>query len=381
MALVRAASIVLATLMVVTSAGVSETSPSSIFIEDSESCLPVLVLLQAESRILHGASKPIGQNLQGAAQSPVPRFARSAELIGVEAFQAGGQSQAPDISAMLAQMNATIAKVYDMVSQANSTAMDSLNSVLSIATSFNTSLGQVRTTAEAMKIVLGEQTVAQVVSLVQQVQDILDQLTSEVVPYTDKIQTTLQDILAKYDAEKDKVYEMFMKAVEKVNALSSAGNGTNGTSLLQEGKAEGLPGWLKNIFGGGSSSPCDQAKAAIKTANGTVTEVHGMLTKLNATMCSDVLDQAVVVATDALAQAKTKFDDAMVKYGGQLPATILDKVKQTAATVFGTADKIQAAVDAEKVQLAAMIGEAQTQATSVYDASQSLANTVNSTCA
>jgi len=377
MALVRAASIVLATLMVVTSAGVSETSPSSIFIEDSESSFPVLVLLQAESHFLQGASKPTGHHLQDVSRSPGTR----SELIGVEAFHAGDQSQAPDISAMLAQMNATIAKVYDMVGQANSTAMDSLNSVLSIVTSFNATLSQVQTSAEATKFVLGERAVVHVVSLVQQVQLILESVASKVVPYTHKIQTTVQDILAHYDAEKDKVYEMFMKAVEKVNALSSAGNGTNGISLLHEGKAEGLPGWLKNIFGGGSSSPCDQAKAAIKKANGTVTEVYGMLTKLNGTMCSDVLDLAGVVATSALAQTRLQFDDAMVTYGSHLPATVRNKVNQTAVTVFATAKTIQFAVDKQKVQLAVMIRKAQTQAMTVYDASQSLANKVNSACA
>jgi len=378
MALVRAASIVLATLMVVTSAGVSETSPSSIFIEDSESCLPVLVLLQAESRILHGASKPIGQNLQGAARSPVPRFARSAELIGVEAFQAGGHSQAPDISSILAEINATVAKVYEMVGQANSTAMDSLNSVLDIATSFNTSLGQVQTTAESMKIVLGEQTVAQVVSLVQQVQDILDQLTSQLAAYPAKINAILQDVLVKYDAQKDTMYELFVKAVERVNAVVSS---RNGTSLLQEAKAQGLPGWLKNLFGRGKRSLCSLAKDSIKQANVTVIDLSLMLAKLNVTMCSNVLDEAVGVTTDALAQAKAKFDDVMVTYGSQLPATILSKVNQYAATVFGRVDEIRAQVDLQKKSLILAIRMSQIKAAMVHGASKKLADAVNSTCA
>mmetsp|Transcript_19287 Transcript_19287/g.42020 ORF Transcript_19287/g.42020 Transcript_19287/m.42020 type:complete len:392 (-) Transcript_19287:157-1332(-) len=390
MAFVRAASIVAATLMVVSS-GVSESKSSlpSSFIE--ENCPPELMLLQAEAGLLQ-ASKPslhhrhhhvhhhahhhVHRVPEASASGLLePRTSHPAELVAFRASFGAGQTQAPDISALLADMNATIAKVYDMVAQANSTAMDQLNSLLSTADSFTTSLGAVQSTAEAMKIVLGQETVDQVVALVQQLTDVLDPLTAKIASYSDKIQTILQDVLAKYDAEKDKVYDMFLKAVEKVNAL-----GGNGTSLLQQGATFGLPNWLKNMFGMGASTPCDQAKAAIKQANGTVTEVNDMLVKLNDTMISDVLDQSVVVATDALAQAKTSFDDAVVKYGDQLPATILDKVKQSAASVFGMADKIQAAVDAQKGTVTAMIAEAQTQATTVYDASQSLADTVNSTC-
>eukprot|EP00448_Togula_jolla_P002169 CAMPEP_0170594240 /NCGR_PEP_ID=MMETSP0224-20130122/13893_1 /TAXON_ID=285029 /ORGANISM="Togula jolla, Strain CCCM 725" /LENGTH=61 /DNA_ID=CAMNT_0010918281 /DNA_START=5 /DNA_END=186 /DNA_ORIENTATION=+ len=61
-------------------------------------------------------------------------------------------------------------------------------------------------------------------------------------------------------------------------------------------------------------------------------------------MCQDVLDQAVVVATDALAKAKKSFDEIMAKYGSQLPATILDTLTKGAAKVFAVADQLQATV-------------------------------------
>mmetsp|Transcript_39291 Transcript_39291/g.85837 ORF Transcript_39291/g.85837 Transcript_39291/m.85837 type:complete len:350 (+) Transcript_39291:75-1124(+) len=286
--------------------------------------------------------------------------------------------QAPDITAKLAKMNETIATVEKMIAEANVTVTDTFKSVLDLTQGFSTALAQVKSTAEAMKIVLGAETVDKVLKLVQQVTDILAPVTEKVQTYADKINATLGEILKKYYAEKELVYTKFLNAVEKVNALVPA---TNATSLLQQGKAKGLPEWFKKIFGMGSKSPCDQAKSAITQANGTVTEVYSMLMSLNATMYQDVLDQAVVVASDALAQAKKSFDDIMAKYGDQLPATVLDSVKKAAEKVFAVADQLQAKVDAEKAKVKDFIILAQTEATELYDASQSLADAQNSTCA
>jgi len=286
-------------------------------------------------------------------------------------------SQAPDITAKLAKMNETIATVEKMIAEANVTVTDAFKSALNLTQGFTTALVQVKSSAEAMRIVLGSETVDKVVALVEQLTAVLAPVMEKVETYADKINKTLGDILTKYYAEKDVVYAKFLRAAEKVDALAPA---ANDTSLLQQGKAKGLPEWLKKIFGMGSSSPCDQAKTAITQANATATEVYSMLMSLNATMCQDVLDQSVVVVSDALAKAKKSFDDAMAKYGSLLPKAILDSVTKAATKVFAVVDQLQATVDAEKAKVEHMIIEAQTKATDLYDASQSLADEQNSTC-
>eukprot|EP00448_Togula_jolla_P024557 CAMPEP_0170592600 /NCGR_PEP_ID=MMETSP0224-20130122/13008_1 /TAXON_ID=285029 /ORGANISM="Togula jolla, Strain CCCM 725" /LENGTH=377 /DNA_ID=CAMNT_0010916511 /DNA_START=73 /DNA_END=1206 /DNA_ORIENTATION=+ len=377
MAMPRSYSIVVATLTLTllssTQAQVLSSVPSSPGFEQNDLCVPELMLLQADVQILKPASKPLAQVPQGALRSSGHGPATFSELLAEKG------SQAPDISAKINEINATIAQVYVMVGDANSTAMETLNSVLNMSRQFTSALIKLQVTADSMKMLLGEDTVATVVSLAGKVTAIMDAVTVKLESYSDKVQSTLQHALAKFTAEKEKVHQMFLKAFEKVNALAPA---SNGTSLLQQGRTKGLPNWFKKIFGmGGSSSPCDEAKSAIQQANGTVSELYDMLGSLNATMCQDVLDESVAAASNALAQAKESFDDAMARYADQLPPSLMDPVKAAAGNVFAAASELQASVNEEKEKLQDMIVAAQTQATSVYIASQSLADAANATCA
>jgi len=293
-------------------------------------------------------------------------------------IQAPSSMPAPDIAKMIAQMNVSIATVDDLIAQANATVSEAMMSIFDMTTGLNDALSRVKSTAEAMRIVLGPETVDKVVGLVNQLLNVLTPVIEKFDEYSAKINKTLQDLIVKYDAQKDEVYAKFMTAVEKVNALVPA---SGATSLLQQGKAKALPDWFKKIFGMGGSSPCDQAKAAIKAANGTVTEAYNMMVSLNATMCQDILDQTVVTATESLAKAKQSFDDAMANYGSQLPTAIQESISKAAATVFTAADQLQATVDKKKAKVEDMIKEAQKQATSLYEASQKLADQATSDCA
>eukprot|EP00448_Togula_jolla_P008473 CAMPEP_0170611884 /NCGR_PEP_ID=MMETSP0224-20130122/23428_1 /TAXON_ID=285029 /ORGANISM="Togula jolla, Strain CCCM 725" /LENGTH=365 /DNA_ID=CAMNT_0010937351 /DNA_START=133 /DNA_END=1230 /DNA_ORIENTATION=+ len=294
-----------------------------------------------------------------------------------ELAQFFGFNQDPSTLATLAQINTTFEAVDEIVALANSTVTDTLQAVLESSQSFLEGLDKVQTTAETMKIVLGEEAVDSVVTLVEKLRDVLTPVSDDLQANSDKIQSTLQKILATWSTEREKVYGAFADAASMVAGLNAD---SGATALIQQGQVEGLPGWLRGLFGGGSRTPCQKALAAVKKANGTVTEVNDKLAGLNTTMCSSVLDGALESATSGLEKAKADFDTAMALAGSQLPESIVGGLKQAAESLFTMSDKLTASVHEQEAKVTDMVVQAQSEASSLSAVTADLAAATDSTC-
>jgi len=311
--------------------------------------MPGLLLLQDKARMLRATSR------EGLASKVAEQ---SDDDANAERFEA-----VPDSSEMLGQINQTFIAVDEILDEANTTVTETLQSVLHTSQTFLDALDKLKATAETMKIVLGADTVESVLSMVQRLKDVLLPLMTDLQSTADKIQVTLDKILALYDAERDKVYKAFTAAVAKVAALNPD---SNATDFLQRDFSGGLPGWLNSILGGGKGSPCQQALAAIKKANGTAIEVFDMLTSLNATLSSEVIGKVLQSTTRTLDESEERFNTAMAASDGMLPAAISDGMKKVAQQFFSMSDKLTANVQEREAEIRDKIEKAQSEAESLY---------------
>eukprot|EP00448_Togula_jolla_P030286 CAMPEP_0170620462 /NCGR_PEP_ID=MMETSP0224-20130122/28071_1 /TAXON_ID=285029 /ORGANISM="Togula jolla, Strain CCCM 725" /LENGTH=391 /DNA_ID=CAMNT_0010946637 /DNA_START=91 /DNA_END=1266 /DNA_ORIENTATION=- len=313
---------------------------------------------------------------------------------------------AVDASVELVPINDTVATVDDMIVASNSTVTATLQDPLTAAQGFQAAMVKVASAAKSMQVVIGANTVASVVSMTQKLSASVGPMTLQLQAQLDRLHARMRDLVLQFDAEREQVYGNFAVAFKKVSAVQpssqallaySAASGTelskdqaatlalrasDAAILLQIGAKEGWPswpGWLKKIFGGGGSSRCDQARAAIKQANDTVTTVSDMIIGLNSTMCGDVLDAALVTLTDALSQANASFTSVMANTS--LPPSMAATVKQAAGKVFSLADgSIQSRIYDQEIKVQEMIAVAHSKVVSLYGVSEGLTVKTDEAC-
>jgi len=143
--------------------------------------------------------------------------------------------------------------------------------------------------------------------------------------------------------------------------------------------AEKWPGWISSIFGG-SSSPCDKAKASVKAANATVTEVYDMLTSLNETLLSDVLDSVMSSVADALAKANSTAVSALADVDSEVPPAISNSVRQAVGILMSTSVHLQTVVNERNATVMDMVSAAQGELSVLYSGVQGLSDLEDSYC-
>eukprot|EP00448_Togula_jolla_P039413 CAMPEP_0170630846 /NCGR_PEP_ID=MMETSP0224-20130122/34257_1 /TAXON_ID=285029 /ORGANISM="Togula jolla, Strain CCCM 725" /LENGTH=404 /DNA_ID=CAMNT_0010959009 /DNA_START=55 /DNA_END=1269 /DNA_ORIENTATION=- len=348
---------------------------------EQDSCHSELWLLQTDVQVVsQRASKPVARK-QSRHLMPSTGRVHFARL---------GRINATNISVNLSQVNLTFATVQKVIDLVNGTVGEVLKSGLDMAGGFTVALGKIQAVAEALKTLFGPDAVAAIVSLVRKLDELFASVTARLQAYSDKEWAKLQAVAATFRAGKEKVYESLAKAQESVKALAHAeSSSTSSTVLLQLRKSEGVPVpcWLKKLWGGckrksvySPGSACDQASDAIQEANDTMVEVFAAIPGLQSTMCTD-FDNAVIMASAIVAQAKVSFADIMAHASGFLPGTAAKSINDLAAKFFGAASQLQAKVDEHKVELADLIATAQLQAKSLYNATGSMANSTAASCA
>jgi len=335
-----------------------ESAPNSASAEDIAVLAPLL-LLQTGVLRLQGRSE---EAVHSAVQSSLK-------------FE---ETQSPDISQQLSQINRTMASVDFMVGLANNTATETLEGAMGLAKIFADSIGQMAETAQSMEALLGEDAVTAVISFVQELGDLLSPMAEELHSYAEDLHSGLRNSVAEYERGKSNILEKFAIATEKVAALRPA---ADAKASVQEGELDRWPLWLRHLFGGVGVTPCKQVVATIQEANETVTEMHDILGSMSLTMCQDILHASMVATTNALAQANASFVSTIANAGGSLPEVILGSVSKAGGRLFSLSDgHLQADLEATKTQMAEVIHTAQMEVRTFHDTAQKLSDEAREIC-
>eukprot|EP00448_Togula_jolla_P008890 CAMPEP_0170597724 /NCGR_PEP_ID=MMETSP0224-20130122/15858_1 /TAXON_ID=285029 /ORGANISM="Togula jolla, Strain CCCM 725" /LENGTH=409 /DNA_ID=CAMNT_0010922211 /DNA_START=20 /DNA_END=1249 /DNA_ORIENTATION=+ len=281
----------------------------------------------------------------------------------VETSSASGDDLNKPVSDWSA-VNQSLAKVAEIIDHVNKSMAGYLQKNQNLATNFEKSLSGLQKDAQGMELMFGAPVVQSIVLLIESLKGQLIPMHEHFDAFFRDIQGTFALIAVQVDSEREWVYKAYADAARMVEDLSLKNQKEVVPPKL--GFIQDWFEWFKRALGL-NPSPCIRALKAIRFANTAAEDASLMLSRLNVTLWSNILQGVVLVTNSTRLQSKQHFDQSLLIAEGQdMPATVIEAIAASGDEVFAEMGWLQADVKKQAAKIAEMVIWAQKRATLLY---------------